>query len=225
MKYSLYVGSFFLAGFYISYKMSDGNMLANPIKVIGKSMKLFGFTPLDTVVFMSIPYINLVSSLFYFMSFKKEAARISKVCLCLTDLNKKLYELSDAAVAMPKQSPTKRALKLILLEACFVGFISISTVLGWLVMLKEGVFKHIGTSDVQTSIFLIVFGIGNFPYIYPCVAISADFMVCHLLKEVGETFSSLNTILKKHRCQVEIKQLQSDWTGNQNENNDVTLKG
>ena len=89
-RYSLYICCFFLTGFYLSYLPIKENNIESLLEAKTKVMESHGYTLLDICVIYTIPYTTLMSSFFYFTSFKKAVTSISKVCSYLTSLNKEL---------------------------------------------------------------------------------------------------------------------------------------
>ena len=171
----------------------------NPFESLHKLSKSFGFTLLDVLVIVTIPYINIISSFFYLLSFKTEASSISKVCLYLTDLNKELYALSDSTLIKWKQSFLTKSLKLVIFAFCIKGIVLIFNIMAFLWALKNDIFSNVLMENDQKLLYPIAVVIHLYCCVYPSIAISADFVTCHILNEVGETFSLWNTLLKDIR--------------------------
>lgn len=195
------------------------NNLDNLLEALQENYNRLGFTLLDIFVVIGMPFYNLISSIFYLASFRKEATRISKVCLHLTTLKKELYDLSDKEINKVKQSYSKRSLKLVVFGIFFAGVFWI-LVVAMFIEIQEGLFNKLLVSNEDRFLYLV--GLVIFPgcWIYPSIAISADFIICHLLDEIAETFSKWNSILKVYRDQRQEKQPNCTFMTKKNKNVD-----
>ena len=218
-RYAVYLCFFFLSFFCMTYPKMKANKLDNALEAVQQIYHRLGFTLLDISVVIGLPLINLMSSAFYLASFRKEATRISKVCLHLTTLKKELYDMSDKEINQVKQSYSKRSLKLVVFGISFAGVFWILSV-AMFIEIQEGLFNKLFVSS--EDIFLYLVGLVIFPgcWIYPCIAISADFIICHLLDEIAETFSKWNSILKVYRDQRQEKQPNCTYMTRQYKNDD-----
>ena len=223
-RYFLFLCFFFLTALGFMYPMMKGTDSDNPFAAIEEYFKSIGFTRLDIFVFMSMPQINLVSSFLYLASFKKEATRISKVCVSLTDLNKTLWDLSDKTVIRVKQFRLKRSLKLVIFGICISIVIMTSFGVTMFIVMQTEIFSKLSMSNVQTCLYLIDFVIYVYCATYPCITISADFIICHLVNEIGELFSKWNDILKLYIDQRAGTQMFSNWRSSKDKTVDRILK-
>jgi hypothetical protein len=218
-RYSVYLACFFLPAFYNMYSIMKLTDLNNPLEAIANFfMQLFGYTALDLVVVMTIPYTIVVSNTFYLRSFKKVALRFSQICLNLTNLSKELNESVDLMSTGKK----KRTHMRISLKLFFAGFlITFMVLILWNIVyymiiqdnLEELTNSHI--ADVQKYILMVNILVTSFCWAYPCITISADLIICEILEQTGEIYLHWNTILNDYneRFQPTSEQkLQNDMT-------------
>ena len=210
-RYCVYLCCFFGANFYLAYPIMKDDHSDNPFQAIQLYFNSLGFTLLDTLVILSSLCINTTSSIFYLTSFRKGANSISKVCLRLTDLRKELYDVSDRANIKPKQFHLKLSLKLVLFGIYLSGVVSMSFVIIILIILQERILGVVMLgSRLQKCPYLFVCGVFHCCGIYPCITISADFIICHILDVVGKEFSKWNVVLKLYRDKLTEKQMLSN---------------
>ena len=206
-KYSLYLTCFFLTQSYNSYSFMKLDNSNNLIEITKQYMgKLWGFTVLDILVLMMIPYINLISNTFHLRSFKKTDKSISKICLELTDLNQELEEMLDPSLSMKKRPRIGISLKLFITEFILSFFTMICHCVAVAMMMQEEVITF---TNIEKCIWMADCVIMTCCWVYPCVTISADLIVCQILEEMGKTYVSWNTILTAHKENILAEQINS----------------
>ena len=218
-RYSVYLAFFFLTASYNLYSLMKLGHLNNPLEVITKFYtEIFGYTLLDIFVIMTIPYTNIISNTFYLRSFKKVVTRFSQICIDLTNLNKELNESVDKMSTGRKTGTNMRISIKLFLSGFFIALLVIilycvpsATVIEK--NLEEFTNSHI--TDVEKYIYMVNIIVFTCCWVYPCITISADLIICEILEQTGEMYLHWNKILTNYN---ERFQLSSD----QKQQNDMT---
>ena len=199
LRYMLYMSiGFSTSGFMIFLYMKNGNA-SNPFIVQHNAYSSIGLSMLDMIVIQCIPFISYVSSFFYLKSFKKATSSINKVCLRLSLLNCELKQL----IYSPKKSQAKQknsSLKLLFLGIALTLVVTIFYLCATLGLIFEGVLGERFIRKEEITPFAIAVALNCVTWVYPILALSSDFVVCHLLEALEESFLSWNQMLKLKKC-------------------------
>ena len=130
------------------------------------------------------------------MSFKKCANDISKICLYLTHINKELNDVSLKIGSTLNENTQKKSLWFVTLGLILSFLVSSILPASWIDMLTQTILKYDTFLNVEFITFCIAITIYHFLVIYPVNAISADFVVCHLLCELGQAFDKWRGLMK-----------------------------
>ena len=113
-RYFLYICIAFLSMAYQFFVIMKGEHTNNPLLASQKFWHSIGLSPLDILVVNGMPYINIISSMFYLKSFKNSVIGINKICQRLTHLNTELCHLLGNTNYL-NETKCKRSVKLLTL--------------------------------------------------------------------------------------------------------------
>ena len=196
IRYLVFLFVFLISFSSLSCSIVRSNNLGSLFKRHKQYFKSVGFTSFDILVAFTLPFVNMLSTFIYFYSFKKHSQSISKICLKLTNINKELNNLFESKNMSSTCISFSRSVRLISSGIIIAVLIQITQLILWLIAIKDGIFSRILVSDGEKVIATIALLIYNGCWVYPCIAMSADLITCHLLQEIGKAFEKWNHILK-----------------------------
>ena len=179
--------------FVVLYNVSENK--TNPLFMFNERLKNFGFTGLDIAVLSSMPCLNIASNIFYLISFKTVVKRLNKISLLLSSLNNDLYrllgnDLFDDLEVRARPRGFKHYLPQIHASLIPVTAATLMTISFSIIAFEDDFTEF---SSAQKILYSGALGIFSLCWIYPPVAVSADFLVCFLLnsaKEICEKYQA-----------------------------------
>ena len=166
----------------------------SPSIAVEQFIKRTGISNLDAAILFWLPLVNLVSSTLYLNSFRRTQEGINKISRSLTHVAEELYSLVRKTKFTSYWPEFKHA-------CTFCALISIITCFGPAIFTvcfyNIFVNGNFNLSTVHKISFCLSTFIFNISWIYPPMAISADFIVCHLLKETKHAFDKFKIMMKQ----------------------------
>ena len=195
-RYALFIAIWFVPQFYGSYVIMANNPSKSYIELTTKYFEVsLGYTALDIIIVMWIPWVCLTSATFYMISFKKKAGHISKVCLEMAKTKELLSDLLIEREASHKKSKLKISLRLFFSALMISLVILVLYCCSMYLTITQVMVNELSLTKTQMWILIINDFIPSFCWIYPTIAMSADLVTCHILEEMGDIYLSWNKIL------------------------------
>ena len=167
--------------------------------VVGATQDYFtialGYTALDIIIILWIPYVHLASTIFYTISFKNRTKEINQVCLEIIKVKTFLGDCFMEMNSKENKSNTRISLRLVVL-AVLVALVTL-LLYGFSIYLTMGAIESaFYITRTQMWILVINNAIQSVCWIYPFMSISADLMTCHILEDMGNIYLNWNNVLK-----------------------------
>ena len=201
-RFFLYLFIFSASAFYVIYIIMKRHNFNNLVEAYTYYFKSVGFTSFDSLVVNFLPYTNILASCFYFCSFRKHATRISKICVLLTDVKMTISIISRRSGISSKYNTFKAPVRLMVCGISIASVFQIAFVIAYFAASQNGTLSSPLITNVEKCLVLIAFVIYDFCWVYPPMAISADLLIYHLLKEISDIFLKWNTILKPQKRNI-----------------------
>ena len=195
-RYILFLIIFTASQFYNTYLFISFGIKDSFFEVAHKYItEALGFSILDIVIVMWMPFISSLSTTFYMLSFKNKSKEISQICLKMTNMK----EILDEYLASSSLQNTKSKVKISL--TLFIAAILFSSVTVTLycasnyLLIDQVLLKFFPLSRSQVWIMCILMSISAFCWVYPMITLSADMVTCHILEELGYIYLTWNNVL------------------------------
>ena len=194
-RYTLYIFIPCLCLGYANYLCMKAQNNGNPFTAMHAIFNRIGLSTLDMVVIFSVGVFNLLSNSLYLNSFRKGLAGINKISRYLTLVNEKLYGIRRGLNLTTHQPKCRQAYVFLALVCAIPAFASGMLAVFWYhALLNETPAQDI--SKWEKVAFCFANPIFNIFLMYPPMAVSADFIVCHLLKETKGAFDHFTQMMK-----------------------------
>ena len=201
IEYGKYVFFLFVPGLancWIFYLMLKATKINNPRLAWEVFNKPMGISDLDRMTMAMLAPVSYVSNHFYFLSFKNNVTGINEVLHGLYHMKSYLQYVAEKSMFPATQMKKWRLYR-------YLIFISIINIFATGMMLSFYFqFVYVLYSKDLTSTELILtflaFLFGILTYIYPGMALSADLLVCTLLKDTTESFHQFSSLLKENNA-------------------------
>ena len=195
-RYALFLVFFFAPQIYNAYLFtaysSYNNMFPATKEYFSEAL---GYTNLDIFIVMWFPWVCLLSTIFYMVSFKKNIGNINQVCLKMTNIKKILSDYFPAS--MESKIKSKRTTSFGLFISALLA--SLLTLVLYCASIHSTIHKFllsiVSLTPIQLWIFTINVIISSCCWIYPTVSMSADLVTCVILEDMGNIFQRWETVL------------------------------
>ena len=187
---------------YALWIMSKSTKTRNPLHAMQQIMNAVGISNLDLAVMMVLPMLNKLSNTFFFFSFKKAVKGTNKISRYFSNIDGTLCGMmarsdSRSQGSTNKNRKTYESLCLICLASAFVTGL-VTACYSFLLFEKY--------SESLTKWEMIMFVLANvalnYAYVYPSMAISAEFLTNFLLKEIKEAFDKFSEVIETKQSAI-----------------------
>ena len=185
-----------------------------------------GYTVLDIIIILWIPYVHLASTIFYTISFKNRYKEINQVCLEMTKIKAFLGDCLMEMNFYENKSNTRISLRLFVI-AVLVSLVTLLLYGFSIYLTMETIGSAFYLTRTQMWMLVINNAIQSVCWIYPFMSISADLMACHILEEMGNIYLYWNNVLTMDLKKQSMTQGSSDHQvmidGGQNSRSDTLI--
>ena len=226
-RYALYLAFGCVIFGYSIYTLMKDNGSNNLFRAIQKQFaKVFGFTKLDVFITGTMQYVTLTSNTIHFVSFKKSANDLTRICLNLTNLDKDVCDLSEDNIKVQsrkswQQTKLPISIKLFIFEFA-IGCMILASYSGALLSaLEEGLLLTDHLDYLEQYIFVAACVTALLYFVFPTVSMSADLIICEILENTEKTFLRWHDILSVYKERLLETNLEVDTGGFKDTNQEV----
>ena len=215
-RYALYLVFGCVIFGYSIYTLMKDNGSNNLFRTIQKQFtNVFGFTKLDVFITGTMQYVTLTSNTIHFVSFKKSANDLTRICLNLTNLNKDVCDLSEDNLEVQAkkswhQTKLSISIKLFIFEFA-IGCMILASYSGALLSaLEEGLLLPDHLDHLEQYMFVAVCVTALLYFVFPTVSMSADLVICEILENTEKIFLRWHDILSTYNERLLENNLEVD---------------
>ena len=195
-RYILYICIAFTSYICVIFLHLKNSNIETPIRFMRHNSRILGISLLDVFIINTIPFTNLISTMFHMRSFKKCAKNLNKICKGLTQINSALCTRQRETLFVSYSHNWCKKSIVFVSIGVVLSTISLLLILSqWMttftILVKENLM-----SQEDLVPFCIATTIWTLCWIYPCISISADFITCHLLGEIADCFEAWKLLLR-----------------------------
>ena len=214
-RYCAFLTCFVVSISFVIFEVWKLNDLKSFVEAYHHYFRSIGFTAYDSIAFHTTYYMSILSTTFYLLAFRNNASSISKICLRLAKAKKSLHQLRSQNRISRNKTRCVNSIRILISGVMITVLVHAAQIVGTYT-LNYGVLTTSTTSKVEKCLISIALIICHLCWTYPSIAMSADFVTCHLLDEIENCFKNWDKIFKN----IDRKRLNStqfDCEGSQEE--------
>ena len=195
-RYFAFLTCFIVSISFIIFEVWKLNDLKSFLEAYHHYFRSIGFTAYDSIAFHTTYYMSILSTTFYLLAFRNNVSSINKICLRLTTVKKSLHQLMVQNRISKNKSRCVNSIRQIISGIMITVLVHASQVVGTYT-LDYRVLTTSTTSKIEKFLISMALIICHLCWTYPSIAMSADFVTCHLLNEIENCFKNWNNIFKR----------------------------